>query len=1307
MSNMLRRVDVMRLLQEAGVQFDPEATMTQLRPLYDDLMAQNMQLRRKQPDESAVMLDNVEERQPQDEQNAQQPVGNESQQQQNVQQQPIQSEPIQNVSAQNVQQQPLQNVQQQPIQNVSVQNVQPQPIQSGPVQNVQQQPIQDVQQQQQIQQIQQQQIVQQNWALQMEREEAELDCQLAIMRKKRELLELQRELQQLETRRIDLKVLEAMMSKFDGSDAQDVSKWIADLENVFEMFKYSERDQLVAARHLMDGSAKRFVQITHVMSYVDLKRALITEYKRAYTVQDVLKQLKARTMKPDETPRQYVIEMQFIASRAEVSEADLIEIIIDGLNDSSTLVSMLYSATTMVEFKVLMERYEKKRNAMMSMKKVLIQPVANKAKALMTVANSGFNASVASANVNAGANGVDMSTIRCYKCFDYGHYQSRCKKPKRPINSCFVCHKVGHTRHDCPDKKKPSEVANAAAVAAAIAESEEHEVKRLAEQLSHTNLVSVAFYEQDKCTELISRIALFDSGSPVSTVKRSYVPFLVNKNHRPSGYRGMGNKTLNEEAAVDLLVGRDLLKKMNIHLCQVKEIKYSIEDLLKLNRNKAQIPNETVVSALELFNLFKSPEKKKTVPQVGKEKMCKSDPEINLINDLMSCEERMEYCVNLIEPEDLNNFDELIMLINTTEADELLSDLIDIDKQLDKREADALRSTIDKSYVKLLDKEKKLTAYSMKIKLTSDAPVYSSPRRLSFKEKAEVQKTIDDLLARGIIRHSESPYASPIVLVRKKNGDLRMCVDYRALNKITVKDHYPLPLIEDCLTYLGGKKYFSTLDLESGFHQVPVEEESIPLTAFVTPTGQYEYCYMPFGLKNAPPVFQKLINRVLKPLIDAGKIVVYLDDINIATETLREHEEILSEVLRLLAEAGLRLNFNKCRFAYREIEYLGYIVNENGMRPNDNHLKAIREYVVPTDAHAVQRCLGLFSYFRRFIYNFSTIAKPLTNLTKKNVKFEWTEECKDAFETLKNKLLEPPVLCIFDPKRETELHTDACTRGYGGMLLQKQKDNKFHPVAYYSKTTTEPESRYHSFELETLAIVNALERFKSLLEGIVFTVVTDCNSLGIERVVNAVASPQSNGQVERVNRTLIGVLSKLTEPMNHANWKNKLVDVEFAINNTVHCTTGQTPSKLLFNVEQRGLAVDELTEYLHDLYSKETENRSEIIAKAEQRIQKSQLYNKKYFEEKHKPAKEFEVGDLVVIKNVDTTVGKNKKLIPKYKGPYVIRKQLGHDRYVVSDVENCQVTQMPYNSVIDSSRMKKWLEPCKNIEELDEEGNTD
>lgn len=983
MANLLRKADMVHVLTEAGVEFDPEATMVQLRPLYDEVVARNAQ---QQPDDPGPEENIV----PEGQQNVQQQIG---EQRQNVQQH--------------------------------------------------------------------------DWAAQMQREEEELERQLTIPRKKLELVKLQRELNELDSRKIDLHVLDAMISKFDGTDVQDVSKWIDDLENVFEVFRYSERDKLVAARHLMSGYAKRFTDVVRVHSYGEMKPELLKEFRRAFTVQDVLKQLRSRVIKPEETPRQYVIEMQYIASRADISERDLMDAIIDGLNDERGTI-MLFGAETMSTFKALVERYEKRRRVPAAV------PVSMPMRTPVARSQTGAVPKQTNASTSASASAVDLSNIRCYNCFAFGHYQSKCTAPRRPPNSCFICHEAGHTRHDCPKKPKPVEALTAAAlpVAAAVQPAEdwdddaEAEVRRLATQLKHHNLVSVAFIKQNKCTELTPLVGLFDSGSPVSCVKKSLVPFPVKSDKTMTRFRGMGNKRLSmygyikcqfvfgehnlthffivlpdDQAAVPLLIGRDLLRKMNIHLCQIKPMKYNRNELLDVrNENKAHLPSDATVSALRLFNLNKSPvcsdTQKIKISEIKNK--CKPDPEVNLIEDLKSCKDHFEAnigVINLIDADDLIDLDEIILMVSASETDE---QCIDIDKQLPQTDADALKSIIFDNYIKTFDGNKKLNGFCMKIKLNSDVPVYSNPRRLSHKEKIEVQKTIDDLLAQGIIKPSDSPYASPIVLVRKKNGELRMCVDYRALNKITIRDHFPLPLIEDCIEYLGGKTYFSTIDLKSGFHQVPMDEESVKLTAFVTPMGQYEYCYMPFGLTNAPPVFQRIINRVLRELIDAGKIVVYLDDINIATKTLEEHRKILAEVLRLLSDAGLKINFKKCKFAYRELVYLGYCVNENGIRPNDAHLNAIRNYAVPRSTKEVQRCVGLFSYFRRFIYNFSRIAKPLTQLTKKDAKFEWSNDCAKAFEELKTKLTEGPVLSIYDPKRETELHTDASSRGYGAILLRSR-----------------------------------------------------------------------------------------------------------------------------------------------------------------------------------------------------------------------------------------------------------------------------
>ncbi|RYE17727.1 MAG: hypothetical protein EOP45_15315, partial [Sphingobacteriaceae bacterium] len=396
MSHNLRKEDIVRVLRNANVDFDPEATIAILRPLYDEFLATL--------DQAAHDNANIAAAQNLDGNNAQQPEV------------------------------PIENQEENPDANRAQQNQQQQQQQQRPVvQNVN-----DAQQQNEPNNQRQQNHgnvgdANELWARQMAQEEAEIERKLALLRKKRELVELQKELNELESRKIDLHVLDAMMSKFDGSELHDVKKWLNDLENVFEVFKYSERDQLVAARHLMTGHAKRFTDIVSVRTYGELKRALTNEFQRAFTVQDVIGQLRARKMKAEETPRQYVIEMQYIANRADISETDLIDIIIDGLNDKSTLVSMLYGATTINQLKVLMERYEKKRRVFVP---VPVPGVYANTRSVGTVPKIkpavGPPVSTAASNSASASASVDMSTIRCYNCFAYGHYQSGCTAPKRP-----------------------------------------------------------------------------------------------------------------------------------------------------------------------------------------------------------------------------------------------------------------------------------------------------------------------------------------------------------------------------------------------------------------------------------------------------------------------------------------------------------------------------------------------------------------------------------------------------------------------------------------------------------------------------------------------------------------------------------------------------------------------------------------------------------------------------------------------------------------------------------------------------------
>lgn len=291
-------------------------------------------------------------------------------------------------------------------------------------------------------------------------------------------------------------------------------------------------------------------------------------------------------------------------------------------------------------------------------------------------------------------------------------------------------------------------------------------------------------------------------------------------------------------------------------------------------------------------------------------------------------------------------------------------------------------------------------------------------------------------------------------MVRKKNNEIRLCVDYRALNAITVKENYPVPLIDDHLDLLKHKKYFTSLDLKNGFHHIKMAEDSIKYTSFVTPLGQFEYLRCPFGLTNAPRVFQRFVNSIFHSLIREHKILLYLDDLLIATDTLCEHFQILSCVFDLAAKYGLVFRLDKCEFLSYKIVYLGYCVSEFGITPNPASVECIINYPTPKNVHDVHKFIGFASYFRRFIPNFSVIAKPLYALVKKNAQFQFSFSEEQAFNDLKSKLASCPLLAIYSPELETELHCDASSLGYGAILMQKQSTGKFQPVSYFSKRTT-------------------------------------------------------------------------------------------------------------------------------------------------------------------------------------------------------------------------------------------------------------
>ena len=393
---------------------------------------------------------------------------------------------------------------------------------------------------------------------------------------------------------------------------------------------------------------------------------------------------------------------------------------------------------------------------------------------------------------------------------------------------------------------------------------------------------------------------------------------------------------------------------------------------------------------------------------------------------------------------------------------------------------------------------------------TGDHPPIRQPlRRTPFALRAKVEEMVREMLDQQVIIPSKSPWASPVVLVRKKDGALRFCVDYRKLNQVTKRDEFPLPRIDDTLELLSGAKHFTTLDLSSGFWQVEMDQSSQEKTAFATFSGLYEFRKMPFGLANSPATFQRLMEIVLAG-VARDACFVYIDDIVVFGKTLQDHNDNLVKVLDRLREAGLSLKPKKCRFARQEIEFLGHVVSAKGIATDPRKLEAVIDFPTPVDVKTLRSFLGLASYYRRFIPNFSKVAGALHTLTKKDADFIWTPECQLAFDGLKRLLTTSPVLAFPDFSKPFLLETDASGTGLGAVLAQTQEDGTVRPIAYASRTLQKHERNYGVTELEGLGVVWAVKHFRPYIYGHPCEIYTDHEAL--KSILN---TPQPSGKLAR------------------------------------------------------------------------------------------------------------------------------------------------------------------------------------------------
>jgi len=360
-------------------------------------------------------------------------------------------------------------------------------------------------------------------------------------------------------------------------------------------------------------------------------------------------------------------------------------------------------------------------------------------------------------------------------------------------------------------------------------------------------------------------------------------------------------------------------------------------------------------------------------------------------------------------------------------------------------------------------------------------PVDCKTYPLSPQEQEKLKEFVDENLRTGRIRPSSSPMASPFFFVKKKEGALRPTQDYRKLNDATIKNRYPLPLISELIDKLGNAKIFSKMDVRWGYNNIRIKEGDEWKAAFRTNLGLFEPTVMFFGLTNSPATFQSFMNSIFKPLIDRGVIAVYMDDILVFTETQEQHTTVVRDVLKILRENNLFLKPEKCTFHQPEVEYLGLIVGNKKARMDPTKVSAIRDWPIPTKKQEVQRFLGFCNFYRRFIKDYSKIAKPLTILTG-DIPFEWTTHQQNAFETLITAITTQPVLALPRPTGQFRLEADSSDYAIGAVLSQFQ-DNKWHPIAYLSKSLTETQRNYEIYDKEMLAIMLALDEWRHYLIG--------------------------------------------------------------------------------------------------------------------------------------------------------------------------------------------------------------------------------
>lgn len=925
-----------------------------------------------------------------------------------------------------------------------------------------------------------------------------------------------------------------VIPEFNPSDkSQNIDTWLHKVNECAKIYGWNEQQTCHYALPKLSGLAKLWY--TGLPSLLFGWDEWMTKLRSAFPSNEnygellsKMLQLRCRMGQPLDV---YYYEKMALINRCEISGRKAVGCVVHGIDDK--FIRMSVSACRFEEpdqlFSYLrtLAQNDGSYSKRISFSNRDIKPVLNRQP---------------QSDINA-----NKSVPVCYGCGEPGHIRPKCPKCPKMMRKCNICAKEGHLARDCRSRflALPAVSESAIPTSQSTLQQSTHTINKIL--CVHVDKRDSEKYYKDIKINGIHKRAFIDFGSNCTLIRHSDANEVLKgwtMTDELPNLRGFGNSSVKPlgvsralitidgvEAEVEvvivpnqvmqnaLIIGQTFTELPNIVVHKTSESLIFYEapylPVERISKNNIIVAADVSVDSLVTMSIEVKVEDFQGSLYLPGSHCVEPNRQYVVLPGLYHFEngigfvmitnistEKIKFSRNNIIARGFDYMETSTPLVSRIESQDkpmlpLPLDNLRIGAQLDQQQKsrfDCLLLKYRDCFALDMSELGKTNLSEMKIRLLDDVPVVYNPYRMSMKEREQLSKIIDELLSNGIVRPSSSSYASPVILVNKKNGQKRLCVDYRALNRKTMKDKYPLPRIEDKLDCLGGNKYFSSLDLASGYYQVPVAEESKHLTAFITPDGLYEYNRMPFGLANAPSVFQRVVNVMLKGTNNNNHVLAYMDDLLVPSKSIEDGLDRLEEVFIMLRNAKLTLNIEKCTFFQEEVEYLGYQISEQGIRPGVHKIEAVQKFPVPKNVHEVRQFVGLASYFRRFVKDFSIIARPLTVLTKKNEPWTFGEEQIRAFNSLKQKLISRPVLTLYNPDARLEVHTDASKLGIGAILLQD--DGKgLQPISYYSRQTTVEEQKFHSYELETLAVVTALNRFRVYLLGTQFKLVTDCNAV--------------------------------------------------------------------------------------------------------------------------------------------------------------------------------------------------------------------